>query len=66
MDADDARLLIVLQAGPVPPTDGAASPADLSVFIPAALPLPADALAALQARRASCTPTSGRPPPTRG
>jgi hypothetical protein len=59
-DADDARLLIVLQEGTLPATDDAAA-ADLSMFVPAVLPLPADALAA-RAREAGVMYTHVRPP----
>ncbi len=68
-EADDVRLLIVLLEGTLPPTDAAAEPdadtatgdAALSVFVPAVLPLPADALAA-RAREAGAMYTHVRPP----
>lgn len=61
LDADDARLLIVLVEGTLPPTGDADAAADCSIFVPAYLPLPADDLAE-RAREEAVMYTHVRPP----
>lgn len=45
-DGEEGRLLVLLHEGTLPPREDADGPAEISVFVPAYLPLPADALEA--------------------